>query len=132
MAGSGMDFMRMLAGPDGEAEEARPKLAADIERIRLVDCLSAFNERHEFRPGMIVRQKPQALNYKGFGDNDQAIVVELLAEPIIAGLEAHGTSHYRERQDMIVGSLEDGKLFCLFHVDSRRFEPVPADEAAAE
>ena len=117
------NFLRFL-NEGGDDKPERPKLAADIERIRLVDCLDAFNRRHVFRPGMIVRQKPQARIYKGFGDNDLAIVVELLSEPIISGLDLNGASHYREPHDMIVGSLEGEKDFCLFHVDSRRFEPV--------
>ena len=108
-------------------EQERPKLAADIERIRLVDCLAALNTRHEFRVGMIVRQKPQARIYKEFGDNGLAIVVELLSKPIIEpGGIGVGTAHFREPLDMIVGSLEGEKDFCLFHVDSRRFEPVDA------
>lgn len=114
-----MDMMAMQ-----EEEGARPKLDADIERIRLRDCLGALNVKHEFRVGMIVRQKPQAVAYKQFGDNNQVIVVELLEKAIISPERNAGSCNYRMRIDMIVGSLEGGKEFCLFHVDSRRFEPV--------
>ena len=104
------------------------KLTPDVEAIRLADSLAAFNERHMFYPGLIVRQKPQAAIYTGFGDNAMAIVVEMLAEPIIGNQDKEGTPHYRERYDMLVGSIEssadgDHNCFCVYHVDSRRFEP---------
>jgi hypothetical protein len=116
-----MDLMQAMADDN---EPSRPKLAPDIEAIRLRDSYDALLVKHEFRPGMIVRQKPQAINYKEFGDNGLAIVIEVLAEPIIVGLDNPGSNRHRERQDIIVGSIEDERMFCLFHVDSRRFEPV--------
>lgn len=120
-------MQQMMFGSDDD-EPKRPKLAPDIEAIRLRDSLAAFIDYHELKPGMTVRQKPQARLYTGFGDNDIAIVVALLPEPIISNaIEKFGTAHFREPVDMIVGSIEhfdDKEVFTLYHVDSRRFEPV--------
>lgn len=117
-----MDLLR----ESSDDEPERPKLAADIEAIRLRDSYAAFNEQHVFKPGMIVRQKPQVRLYKAFGDNDRAIVVEMLPEPVIAGLDRGGTSHYREPLDMLIGCMSNDD-FAIYHVDSRRFEPVPEE-----
>jgi hypothetical protein len=57
------DLLRSL-GDDGAD---KPTLAPDIEAIRLRDSLAALNVRHEFKPGMIVRQKPQAKLYRDYG-----------------------------------------------------------------
>ncbi len=115
-------------GDDDHRDPPPPKLAPDIEAIRLADSLAAFNERHLFYPGLIVHQKPQAAIYKDFGDNNMAIVVEMLAEPIMGTQAQAGNPHYRERYDMLVGSIEPGDdgdhdRFYIYHVDSRRFEP---------
>lgn len=130
MAGLG-DYLSAMSRSIGDDEPERPKLAPDIEAIRLRDSLAAFNERHEFRPGMIVRQKPQARGYKTYGDNDQAIVIEMLPVPIIAPVADHGSCYYREPIDMLVGSIEpttdSSDQFCVYHVDSRRFEPVEGE-----
>lgn len=125
------DMLRDM-GAESDALE-RPKLAPDIEAIRLRDALAALNVRHEFRPGMIVRQKPQAQSYQTLGGNDMAIVVELLDEPIIDDESEVGSAYYRQRLDMIIGAIfpRGARVtFNFYHVDSRRFEPVPEDEIA--
>ena len=115
------DFLREM---ENDAPE-RPKLAPDIEAIRLRDALASYNTEHVFKPGMIVRQKPQASVYNNFGHNNLAIVVEVLKEPIMRSA-GEGGSHYREIIDMKIGSMntDDNAGFPIFHVDSRRFEPV--------
>jgi hypothetical protein len=106
-----------------------PKLAPDVEALRLADCYAAFNTKHTFHPGDIVRQKPQAAMNVPYGDNDLAIVIRMLPEPVINQSAAASSPWFREPMDMIVGSLEDSPsrgdhgAFCLYHVDSRRFEP---------
>ncbi len=121
-----MEALAAAARHHHDDEPHRPRLAPDIEAIRLRDSYAAFSQRYQFKPGMIVRQKLLALNYTGFGDNDIAIVVEVLDEPVFTE-GAAGSQHFHEPNDMIVGSIENGRTFCLFHVDSRRFEPVPEE-----
>lgn len=135
MAARGGDLLRMLAQSGMGSDDApeRPKLAPDIEAIRLRDSFAAFNERHVFEPGMIVRQKPQVRGYQPGGDNDLSIVIGTLAEPIISASTEMGGSNYRQQVDMLIGSIEhgpDGETFAIFHIDSRRFEPVPEADIA--
>lgn len=127
------NFIEMLrqahedGGGDAERSDRSP-LAPDIEAIRLRDSLAALHTKHEFRVGMIVRQKPQARNYRPFGDNDLAIVVKVFnAEPIYER-GTYGSNQFHMSLDLVVGSIEcptDGDdQFCLYYVQSDRFEPV--------
>lgn len=133
---NGSDFgsavMRsIMSNEDHHPQLQRPKLAPEIEAIRLRDALDAFLTPYQFSPGMIVRQKKQAPQYTVYGHNDFAIVVEVLPTPIIDESKPSGGAYFRHRMDMIVGSIEqmsDVEGFALFHVDSRVFEPVPLDE----
>lgn len=124
-------FLRAIGVVDEETETAI-NIAPDIEAIRLRDSLRSFQTKYDFQVGDIVRQKHGCRLYKKFGSNDHCIVIELLKEKIITGLRHEGSPHFREPNDMIVGAIEYGKesreSFCLFHVDSRRFEPVPVEE----
>jgi hypothetical protein len=113
--------------------EERSKVAPDIEAILLRDALTALNVEHTFAPGMIVRQKRQARLYRMLGDNDLAIVVRMLSEPIMSQESSTSNTLYRHEVDMVVGSIEYAgidrpPIFATFHVDSRRFEPVPDAE----
>jgi hypothetical protein len=120
-----------------EEREERSKVAPDIEAILLRDALDALNVCHTtFAPGMIVRQKRQARLYKMLGDNDLAIVVRMLPEPIMSQESSVNNTLYRHEVDMVIGSIEyagidrQQPIFATFHVDSRRFEPVPDAEMA--
>ena len=110
-------------------KDKHQKIDPALEAVKLRDAFDALQTTHKLLPGTIVRQKRDARLYRGFGDNDHCIVVEVLGEPIISGLDKQGTPHFREVADIIVGSLESnsdgGSNFCCYHVDSRRFEPVP-------
>jgi len=122
-------FMEFLANEAAKHED-RPKLAPEFEALRLRDALAAFNVEHQFAPGMIVRQKDQARIYADFGDNNLAIVVRVLDEPIIHNSGDTGASTFGSVVDMVIGSIEVGGQsgkpnFVIWHVDSRRFEPAP-------
>lgn len=91
------DFLSMIARQATAERHKRPdepRLAPDIEAVRLRDALSAFQIEHTFRIGDIVRQKPQATLYAGFGDNDLAIVVDLLPTPIFTDKKDHGSPYF--------------------------------------
>jgi hypothetical protein len=111
----------------GGAAEPHSRLAPDIEAVLLRDSLASFSIKHHFTVGQIVRQKLQAVGYRKFGDNDHAIVVAILDEPIVVADsdKTCGSPHFREPMDLVVGCFEDGGgKFLIYHVDSRRFEPV--------
>jgi hypothetical protein len=118
-------FMTFMA----EAED-RPKLAPEFEAVRLRDALAALNVAHKFVPGMIVQQKGVARIYSDYGDNDLAIVVRVLDEPVIHPNNDPSSSSFRSVVDMVIGSIEPSRRsgmtnFVIWHVDSRRFEPAP-------
>jgi hypothetical protein len=120
-----MEFLAQQARLDSDDNET-PKIAADIEAVKLRASLAAYQRRHEFRVGDIVRQKPDAKIYKRYGQNDIGIVVELLDEPVVIDNGEQGSPYFRMKQDILIACIE-GDSFCVFHVDSRRFEPVPDD-----
>lgn len=115
-----MEMLARASRDDDEHEE--PRISIDIEAVKLVDALRSFQIRHTFKVGDLVQQKRGASVYRRFGDNDLAIVVGLLAEPIIHEGEI-GTPYFHQVFDMMIGSIE-GKDFPVFHVDSQRFEPA--------
>lgn len=115
-------LMTLLGHPN--EDEDRPKLAPDIEQIRLRDSYEQFITKHEFAPGMIVRQKPQVLCYSEFGDNDLAIVIEILKEPRFDLNGSAGSPYWNRPLDLVIASIEEGRQFSVYHVDSRGFEPV--------
>lgn len=117
------DFITALARRLND-DDNRPKISYEGEVECLRDAFAQFNERHVFKPGDLVRQKPQASIYKTISDNGVSVVVEMLPEPIILPSEP-GTAHYREPNDMIIGERKSTGEFLLYHVDSRRFEPAP-------
>jgi hypothetical protein len=123
------DALRAMLSGAGDEQEQRPRISRIGEFAVLRDALAAFNTAHEFRVGMIVRQKRQCPTYEEHSDNGLSIVVELLAEPIVDTLASTvGSAYYRHRLDMVIGErLGDGR-FQLFHVDSRRYEPAPEED----
>lgn len=133
-----MDFEAMMrqmaqakrsAGDDEETDE--PYIAVDIEALRLQDALSSFKTVNTFHVGQIVRQKPGVRCYRKHGRNDLSIVVKILDEPVMfEGDQENNNSaspYWKQLLDMQVGHI-DGDNFVIFHVDSRRFEPVPEEE----
>ena len=130
------DFMNHMFEMDPiEMPEPAPKVDLDIEAYKLLDAYNSYNTRHDFKPGMFVRQKSACRGYSTLGQNDIGIVISVFKEhPIIRDDATSTTPHYREVLDMVVASLEDNgdfAAFCHFHVDSRRFEPIPESETAA-
>lgn len=123
---------RMMAeSMQGDEGASRSKLAPDMEAIRLRDALAALNVRHHFEAGMIVQQKREVRQYKNSGDNDLAIVVEVLPVPIVSENREIGSNGFAQMVDIKIGSIEQGphgEIFAVSHVDSSRYEPVPEAE----
>jgi hypothetical protein len=110
-----------------EDKDPRPKISDIGEAEVLRSMLAEFSQRHEFRPGMIVRQKPQCGAYNLSSDNNLAIVVEMLPETLIDSSTDPASAIYHEPMDMIIATrMTRGEeiIFALWHVDSRRFEPA--------
>lgn len=119
------DIQKMFSQSSEEPEGPKILLEAEIDLLR--SNLKDFNKKHDFRLGMIVRQKSNF--YRLPSDNGISIVVDMLPDLIINEKEETGSTYYRDRYDMLIGSWSSATgAFLIFHVDSRRFEPVPQDE----
>lgn len=124
-----------LRAATSEEPEETPKLAPDIEAELLRDALASHQIVHHFVAGMIVRQKPAAGLYHRFGNNDLAIVVEVLCDPILDGSRDPSSPYYRLLLDLRIGFLsyaggDAQQCFPVMYVSSQYFEPVPAGELA--
>lgn len=89
----------------------------------LVAAAATFHARHQFTAGQLVTWKKGMKNRRSPGYGEPAIVIEVLATPLLNPGDESGTPYFREPLDIIIGTLDaDGDLLC-FHYDSRRFEP---------
>lgn len=121
------DFTDFLAQRISKDE---PKLKAlDVQAVILRDALKAYNHSHDLKPGMLVRQKPGCRRYRVPAPDQLAIVVRRLDSPIMEPDPESGGEEYRQLMDIVIGVWYDGDgTFCMYHVDSQRFEPVPEAE----
>ena len=134
-----MDFADMMkqfseGAVELHGDKKRPQFAIDIEALRLREAFASFVTEHTFTPGMIVRQKKQIGGYQSYGANDLAIVMKVLDEPILAEIDGGNTQSspwYRTPLSMVIGCIVGDESFMIYHVDGRRFEPVPEDEIKA-
>lgn len=82
-----------------------------------------FAETHTFSAGQLVRWKHGLRNKRLPLDNQPAVVVELLKEPVVNQEVGPGSPYFREPLDIVLGVLDEDGDFLLFHHDSRRFMP---------
>lgn len=112
------------------AENSRKERMTKLEEFiktpehitRLKEIFGIFNTTKVFEVGQIVKWK-KGLKNKNFPiENQPAIVLEILKEPIY-GEGEYGTPIYREKLDLILGMIDEEEEFIHFYFDSRRFEP---------
>lgn len=114
----------MLKAQEQKAEQNPAEIAA-----ALMERLESLNRQHLFEPGQIVRYKKGLQNRQSCGP---FIVCRMLETPLLGHDAAEaGSPYFREPLDMVVGKLDGDGDFAEYHVDSRRFEPVPKEELAA-
>lgn len=86
-----------------------------------------LNQSHRFKPGDLVTWKPGLMNRRVPLRGQPAVVVSVLAEPILDTETESGSTYFREPHDLVLGVIWDKEPgrgdFVLFHFDSRRFEP---------
>lgn len=123
--GLGNDTPTDLLG-DESLEDLLHGLDADPGAI-LRERLALMNRPHRFAPGDLVTWKPGLQNRRIPRHGQPAIVVEVLADPLLDTERESGSTYYREPQDIILGVLWDRDpergAFVTFHFDSRRFQP---------
>ncbi len=84
--------------------------------------------RHDLQPGIIVGWKPGLRNRKWPRQDEPAVVVERLPEPVFDTDET-GSTYFREPLDVILGVFIDTPEhrgdFLVFHANSQRYQPWP-------
>ena len=81
-----------------------------------------FLKKESFQVGQLVKWKKTLKNRKIPYENQPAIVVTVLDEPITEGKEESGSPYFREPLDIVLGIIDDENTFLTFYYDSRRFE----------
>ncbi len=83
-------------------------------------------EPNSFQVGQLVKWKKPLKNKKLPRQNQPAVVVKVLAEPIpiLQGKHDPGSTYFLEPLDIILGVIDEDGTFLTFYHDSRRFEPL--------
>jgi hypothetical protein len=90
--------------------------------IQLKAACENFLRRESFHVSQIVKWKEKLKNRKFPLENQPAIVVSILDEPIVSKDDESGSPYFLETLDIILGIIVDDGTFLTFHYDSRRFE----------
>jgi hypothetical protein len=114
-----------------KTESTNIDLASEAQSERRTDLRELFRrleQRHVFRPGMLVRWKSGLRNARIPAYGQEAVVVEVLGVSLFDESMGPGFTYYREPLDLVLGiQIPDGDLL-LWHFDSRRFEPCPGED----
>ncbi|QTA80646.1 Uncharacterized protein dnl_29570 [Desulfonema limicola] len=96
----------------------------DEEDINLlIDLYNELKITNEFKEGQVVKWKKGLKNKRLPNEEQPAIVVEILKEPIYSEFNS-GTPYFREPLDLALGFIGGHNDFIIFHYDKRRFEPL--------
>lgn len=119
-------LIRSLQAGDSVGEEDKideEKESYGEEYIaQLQNACNNLLKKNSFQVGQLVKWKENLKNRKIPYKNQPAIVVEILAEPVVSNEEESGSPYFRETLDIILGILVDDDTFLTFYYDSRRFE----------
>jgi hypothetical protein len=100
-----------------------PKSYGEKDIALLKATYRNFLKKENFAVGQIVKWKEHLKNRKLPDENQPAIVVSLLGEPIVSNEEDSGSPYFLEPLDIVLGLLTDDGIFLTFYYDSKRFEP---------
>lgn len=93
----------------------------------LTERYQALKRRHCFQPGDLVCWKPGLRNRLFPRADRPAVVLEVLAVPVLDSETETGSTYCREPLDLVLGVfLDEGEHrgdFLSWHFDSRRFQP---------
>lgn len=121
-------WMNALAKSIGDSERGKQEKqqCPEAEARDLLVRYRKLQEQHEFRPGDLVRVKPEVGGYNHDGpsivvttDRQEAVALNGTREPIASGAQIIVVN-------MVVAQISpDGKHIVEHAVDFRRFEPWP-------
>jgi len=113
------EFLRLVSESSTEGASIAPDEQAKILKSRY----DAFQIRHAFEPGQLVRWKKGFRNREAPKDDEPAIVINSLDVPIFDPELESGSPYFRESLDLQLAVLVQEGVFAIFHFDGRRFEP---------
>ena len=100
----------------------------------LLERYQSLNTCHAFKPGDFVTWKPGLRNRRYPRNGRPAVVLEVLATPLLDSDTESGSTYYREPLDLVLGLfLDEGEHrgdFLSWHFDGRRFQPWLEGEQA--
>lgn len=98
----------------------------------MLDAYHCFHNSAEMalEAGMLVPWKPGMKNRGKPDYGEPRVVMEILNPPVIDTTFDATSVYFRERLDLVLGYIDDEGDLCMYHYDSRRFEPWQGDDRA--
>jgi hypothetical protein len=109
----------------------REQVLSPDHKARVLALYESLITVHEFQPGQLVKWKGGMKNKRRPDEGAPAIVIDVLAEPVLDTESGPSSVYFREPLDLIVGVLDSDDEFLIIHVDRRRFEPFEGEAAPA-
>lgn len=104
-----------LSGPDQLSKEELVAL--------LKECQQRLTETYVFKPGDVVRWKPELRNRPNPEYNTPVVVLEVLGKPTFDHEGDSGSPYYKEPLTLVAGHIPCKGRFMIYHFDARRLEP---------
>ncbi len=98
---------------------------------QVTDLYNKLRNVHEFKKGQFVKWKKGLKNKKFPTEEQPAIVIKILDEPIYSDFDS-STPYFREPLDLLLGFIGPNNDFVIFHYDKRRFEPFDREQKNKE
>jgi hypothetical protein len=114
------ELFKNLVDKHPENEEA--KSYGEDHLVQLKEACEKFLQQENFEVGQIVKWKKGLNNRKLPHQNQPAVIVGLLDEPVIDRDGESGSPYFLEKLDIILGIISDDDTFLTFYYDSSRFE----------
>ncbi len=98
----------------------------------LRERFNQWQQRYNFAPGDLVTWKPGLKNHRYPRIGQPAVILEVLAEPVMDQEPDAGSHYFREPLDVVLGMfIDEGPhrgVFLNWYFDSRRFQPWVPEE----
>lgn len=114
------ELLKSLREKDSENEEEKSYGEDHLAQLR--DACENFLKKESFEVGQIVKWKKSLKNRRLPHQNQPAIVVRVLDEPIVSSDDESGSPYFLEKLDIVLGVMSKDGTFLTFHYDSSRFE----------
>jgi hypothetical protein len=116
---------------DSDAADNEPRLYADTEAEFPRDVFVAFSHQHDFKPGMIARQKAGCSHLRKRYNRFLVVLESRDDEPLFDVEARDGTAGFRMPLDALVGKVDEDSDLISVWVDRRNVKPVPEERATA-